>query len=165
MCLSLWFTGKDRVFNTPLCEQGIVGFGIGMASVGATAIAEIQFADYIYPAFDQVRNKGPVTQAPITRTKTRTIKMHARDWLNCSTKKTPTLIQPIEGEHFYQYRFCSPDWGLCALAFWQCKHVSKKNLLSKEIYRLAEIGYPSNYSTVYIDAASTLVNACFYQAE
>ena len=42
------------MFNTPLCEQGIVGFGIGMASVGATAIAEIQFADYIFPAFDQV---------------------------------------------------------------------------------------------------------------
>ncbi|XP_071954825.1 2-oxoisovalerate dehydrogenase subunit beta, mitochondrial-like isoform X2 [Antedon mediterranea] len=50
--------GKDRVFNTPLCEQGIVGFGIGMASVGATAIAEIQFADYIYPAFDQIINEA-----------------------------------------------------------------------------------------------------------
>ncbi|XP_071800990.1 2-oxoisovalerate dehydrogenase subunit beta, mitochondrial-like [Asterias amurensis] len=50
--------GKDRVFNTPLCEQGIVGFGIGMASVGATAIAEIQFADYIYPAFDQIVNEA-----------------------------------------------------------------------------------------------------------
>ncbi len=47
--------GKDRVFNTPLCEQGIAGFGIGMAMSGATAIAEIQFADYIFPAFDQVR--------------------------------------------------------------------------------------------------------------
>ncbi|XP_035553657.1 2-oxoisovalerate dehydrogenase subunit beta, mitochondrial isoform X2 [Canis lupus baileyi] len=46
--------GKDRVFNTPLCEQGIVGFGIGIAVTGATAIAEIQFADYIFPAFDQV---------------------------------------------------------------------------------------------------------------
>ncbi|XP_071505556.1 2-oxoisovalerate dehydrogenase subunit beta, mitochondrial-like [Diadema antillarum] len=50
--------GKDRVFNTPLCEQGIVGFGIGMAAVGATAIAEIQFADYIYPAFDQIVNEA-----------------------------------------------------------------------------------------------------------
>lgn len=47
--------GKERVFNTPLCEQGIVGFGIGLATAGSTAIAEIQFADYIYPAFDQVR--------------------------------------------------------------------------------------------------------------
>lgn len=47
-------SGKDRVFNTPLSEQGIVGFGIGLASAGATAVAEIQFADYILPAFDQV---------------------------------------------------------------------------------------------------------------
>ncbi len=42
------------MFNTPLCEQGIVGFGVGLAIAGSTAIAEIQFADYIYPAFDQV---------------------------------------------------------------------------------------------------------------
>ncbi len=46
--------GEERVFNTPLCEQGIAGFGIGYASLGKTAIAEIQFADYIFPAFDQV---------------------------------------------------------------------------------------------------------------
>lgn len=51
---SFHLLGKDRVFNTPLCEQGIVGFGIGVAVAGATAIAEIQFADYIFPAFDQV---------------------------------------------------------------------------------------------------------------
>ena len=42
------------MFNSPLCEQGIVAFGIGLAAQGSTAIAEIQFADYIYPAFDQV---------------------------------------------------------------------------------------------------------------
>lgn len=50
--------GKDRVFNTPLCEQGIVGFGIGLAAAGATAVAEIQFADYIFPAFDQIVNEA-----------------------------------------------------------------------------------------------------------
>ncbi|KAL2711706.1 hypothetical protein V1478_018727 [Vespula squamosa] len=50
--------GSDRVFNTPISEQGIVGFGIGLANVGATAIAEIQFADYIYPAFDQLVNEA-----------------------------------------------------------------------------------------------------------
>ncbi|XP_078398582.1 2-oxoisovalerate dehydrogenase subunit beta, mitochondrial isoform X2 [Cetorhinus maximus] len=49
---------KERVFNTPLCEQGIVGFGIGVAVTGATAIAEIQFADYIFPAFDQIVNEA-----------------------------------------------------------------------------------------------------------
>jgi 2-oxoisovalerate dehydrogenase E1 component beta subunit len=50
--------GKDRVFNTPLCEQGILGFGIGLAAEGATAITEIQFADYIFPAFDQIVNEA-----------------------------------------------------------------------------------------------------------
>ncbi|CAF4959055.1 unnamed protein product [Pieris macdunnoughi] len=50
--------GNDRVFNTPLCEQGIAGFGIGLATAGATAIAEIQFADYIFPAFDQLVNEA-----------------------------------------------------------------------------------------------------------
>jgi len=50
--------GKDRVFNTPICEQGIIGFGIGAAAGGAIAIAEIQFADYIFPAFDQVVNEA-----------------------------------------------------------------------------------------------------------
>lgn len=50
--------GKDRVISTPLCEQGIAGFGVGLASVGATAIAEIQFGDYIMPAFDQIVNEA-----------------------------------------------------------------------------------------------------------
>ena len=50
--------GADRVFSTPLSEQGIVAFGIGMAAVGHTPIAEIQFADYIFPAFDQIVNEA-----------------------------------------------------------------------------------------------------------
>lgn len=50
--------GRERVFNTPLSEQGIVGFGIGMAAMGHTAIAEVQFADYIFPAFDQIVNEA-----------------------------------------------------------------------------------------------------------
>lgn len=50
--------GRERVFNTPLTEQGIVGFGIGAAAMGHTVIAEIQFADYIFPAFDQIVNEA-----------------------------------------------------------------------------------------------------------
>merc|ERR1711871_475838 len=50
--------GEDRVFNTPLCEQGIIGFAVGLAAVGGTPIAEIQFADYIFPAFDQIVNEA-----------------------------------------------------------------------------------------------------------
>ena len=50
--------GAARVFNTPLCEQGIAGFAIGYAALGRTAIAEIQFADYIFPALDQIVNEA-----------------------------------------------------------------------------------------------------------
>ncbi|KAI8328504.1 thiamine diphosphate-binding protein [Chlamydoabsidia padenii] len=50
--------GRGRFLNAPLIEQDIAGFAIGMASVGHTAIAEIQFADYIFPAFDQIVNKA-----------------------------------------------------------------------------------------------------------
>lgn len=49
--------GKSRVFNTPLVEQGILGFANGLAAQGVKAIAEIQFADYIFPAFDQIVNE------------------------------------------------------------------------------------------------------------
>ena len=50
--------GADRVFNTPLSENGIAGFAIGYASMGGTAIGEIQFADYIFPAIDQIVNEA-----------------------------------------------------------------------------------------------------------
>ena len=50
--------GKSRCFNTPLVEQGVIGFANGLAAQGSTAIAEIQFADYIFPAFDQIVNES-----------------------------------------------------------------------------------------------------------
>jgi 2-oxoisovalerate dehydrogenase E1 component beta subunit len=50
--------GKQRCFNTPITEQGIVGFSIGLAAQGSVAVAEIQFADYIFPAFDQIVNEA-----------------------------------------------------------------------------------------------------------
>ena len=50
--------GKDRCFNTPLVEQGIIGFANGLAAQGSVPVAEIQFADYIFPAFDQIVNES-----------------------------------------------------------------------------------------------------------
>tara|TARA_R110002167_G_scaffold6671_13_gene31442 strand:- start:12655 stop:13623 length:969 start_codon:yes stop_codon:yes gene_type:complete len=50
--------GRARCFNTPLVEQGIIGFANGLASQGSVAVAEIQFADYIFPAFDQIVNEA-----------------------------------------------------------------------------------------------------------
>mgnify|MGYP003664051454 FL=1 len=49
--------GKARCFNTPLTEQGIIGFANGLASHGSVPVAEIQFGDYIFPAFDQIVNE------------------------------------------------------------------------------------------------------------
>lgn len=46
--------GDDRVIDTPLSEGGIVGTAIGMALYGLVPVPEIQFADFIYPAYDQI---------------------------------------------------------------------------------------------------------------
>jgi len=46
--------GTSRVFDTPIAENGIVATAIGMAAYGLRPVAEIQFADYIYPAYDQI---------------------------------------------------------------------------------------------------------------
>jgi 2-oxoisovalerate dehydrogenase E1 component beta subunit len=66
--------GKTRVFDTPITETGIMGVAIGMGAYGLRPVPEIQFADYIYPALDQLvseaarlryRSAGDFT-APIT---------------------------------------------------------------------------------------------------
>src|SRR3989344_2334392 len=46
--------GVERCFDTPLSECGIVGAAIGMAVYGLRPVAEIQFLDFIYPAFEQI---------------------------------------------------------------------------------------------------------------
>ena len=46
--------GPDRVIDTPLSEAAIIGAAVGMAAHGLRPVAEIQFADYVYPGFDQL---------------------------------------------------------------------------------------------------------------
>ncbi len=66
--------GRRRVFDTPIAEGGIVGVAVGMAAYGLRPVAEIQFADYIYPATDQLISEaarlryrsGSEFTAPIT---------------------------------------------------------------------------------------------------
>jgi 2-oxoisovalerate dehydrogenase E1 component beta subunit len=50
--------GEQRVIDTPLAEVGIVGVAIGAAANGLLPVAEMQFADYIHPAFDQIVNEA-----------------------------------------------------------------------------------------------------------
>jgi len=66
--------GKQRVFDAPISENGIAGAAVGMGAYGLRPVAEIQFADYIYPAYDQIVSEasrlryrsGGMFTAPIT---------------------------------------------------------------------------------------------------
>ncbi|MGH6855516.1 MAG: alpha-ketoacid dehydrogenase subunit beta, partial [Aestuariivirga sp.] len=46
--------GNSRCFDTPISETGIIGAAVGMAAYGLRPVAEIQFADYMYPGYDQI---------------------------------------------------------------------------------------------------------------
>ncbi len=46
--------GASRCFDTPISETGIIGVAVGMAAYGLRPVAEVQFADYMYPGYDQI---------------------------------------------------------------------------------------------------------------
>lgn len=68
--------GADRIIDTPLCETGIVGTAVGMAMAGLRPVAEMEFAGFVYPAFDQLighagrirwRYRGQMTAPMVVR--------------------------------------------------------------------------------------------------
>src|SRR5450830_1192528 len=59
--------GKSRCFDTPINESGIVGAAVGMAAYGLRPCVEIQFADYMYPAYDQIRQRSCFFKSKKTR--------------------------------------------------------------------------------------------------
>ncbi len=59
--------GKARAFDSPISENGIVAIAVGMAAYGLRPVAEIQFADYIYPGFDQIVSEGRQDALPLGR--------------------------------------------------------------------------------------------------
>ncbi|MDO5101556.1 MAG: alpha-ketoacid dehydrogenase subunit beta [Lautropia sp.] len=50
--------GRNRVFDAPITESGIVGSAVGMAAYGLRPVVEVQFADYVYPALDQIMSEA-----------------------------------------------------------------------------------------------------------
>jgi pyruvate dehydrogenase E1 component beta subunit len=68
--------GRERVFDTPLAESGIVGTAVGMCAVGLRPVVEMQFSGFLYPAFNQIishvarlrnRTRGHLTAPMVIR--------------------------------------------------------------------------------------------------
>ena len=97
--------GTNRCFDTPISELGIVGVAVGMAAYGLRPCVEIQFADYMYPGYDQIvsevarlryRSNGEFTVPMVVRMPT-------------AAPIRPASEIGASKQRFRPYFFCSPS--------------------------------------------------------
>ena len=93
--------GSHRCFDTPISEAGIVGVAVGMAAYGLRPCVEIQFADYVYPAYDQIVSEAARSAASLGRRLHRAAR-HPHAHRRRHLRRADALAEP-RGR-------CSPTW-------------------------------------------------------
>jgi len=151
--------GEDRVIDAPLCEQGILGAAIGMAINGLKPIAEIQFMDYVLPAYDQIANElatlryrsGGETTASVV------VRMPACGGIHGGhyhSQSTEALFTHVPGIHVIMPSDPYDAKGLLAAAI-RCED-PVIFLEPKKLYRGASAEVPEEPYTIPIGVAKTV---------
>ncbi|OJJ50203.1 hypothetical protein ASPZODRAFT_128827 [Penicilliopsis zonata CBS 506.65] len=154
--------GSERVFNTPLTEQGIVGFAIGAAAEGMKPVAEIQFADYVFPAFDQIVNEAAKFRYREGGTEGNAGGLVIR--MPCGavghgalyhSQSPESLFAHVPGVRVVMPRSPSQAKGLLLSAIFECKD-PVIFMEPKVLYRASVEHVPNEYYTIPLSKAETI---------